>query len=192
MTGTERAGSGEAESGAARRDADATFRTTAVASVGGSLVVWWPAFTIGAYGQVFFPQILALWAVSTAVLLCALILRPPGAGLRTRWIALTLPSVWIVLSILTPPGGEGVQGLVVNIVSAVLTLVGTPFLAWLLLRIVIVGYVELSRRQRLTAVLITVIIAVISLVLGEIHHLYLTCADFTISGNDTPRGCSPR
>jgi hypothetical protein len=31
------------------------------------MAVWWPAFTLGAYGVVFFEQALSLWAAATAV-----------------------------------------------------------------------------------------------------------------------------
>jgi len=46
---------------------DRTTQATSVAVVAASLVVWWPAFDLGAYGVVFFQQLLSLWAASTAV-----------------------------------------------------------------------------------------------------------------------------
>jgi hypothetical protein len=48
------------------------LRATATAAVGGTLVVWWPAFTFGAYGAIFF-DVPALWAVATAVFLSGLV-----------------------------------------------------------------------------------------------------------------------
>lgn len=51
------------------------LRATATAAAGGTLVIWWPAFTFGAYNAIFFDDVLALWAVATSVLLTGLVLR---------------------------------------------------------------------------------------------------------------------
>ena len=45
---------------------DRTTQATSVAVVAASLVVWWPAFDLGAYGVIFFQQLLSLWAATTA------------------------------------------------------------------------------------------------------------------------------
>ncbi len=172
-----------------RREIDPTLRTTAIAAAGGSAATWWPAFTLGAYGEVFFEQLLTLWAVSTAVLLCALILGRAQAGVRLRWLTLALPSLWIAVSIISNAAND-VANLALLGVSAVLTLAGAPFLTWVLLRIVVAGYVELSRRQRMAAVLITAGVGVVAFVLGEINYLFLTCEDFLISGKSEPPHCA--
>ena len=51
---------------------DRITQATSVAVVAAALVVWWPAFDLGAYGVIFFQQMLALWAASTAVFLASL------------------------------------------------------------------------------------------------------------------------
>jgi len=48
---------------------DGTTQATSVAVVAASLVVWWPAVDLGAYGVIFFQQLLSLRAASTAVFL---------------------------------------------------------------------------------------------------------------------------
>ncbi|MGV9778678.1 hypothetical protein [Streptosporangium sp. NPDC003464] len=45
-------------------------------------MVWWPAFTLGAFNAVFFGSVLALWAAGMAVLL--------GSG--RRWLSLKYSS----------------------------------------------------------------------------------------------------
>jgi hypothetical protein len=54
---------------------DEGFRTAGIAVVGMSLVLWWPAFTIGAWGIMFFDQMLTVWVAATAAL--ALVLFQP-------------------------------------------------------------------------------------------------------------------
>ena len=57
----------------------------AAATVAAAGLGWWPAFTLGVYGVVFFEQHLALWAAATSAFLAAVLmggrrmLRRPAA-----------------------------------------------------------------------------------------------------------------
>ncbi|MFK0256367.1 hypothetical protein [Streptomyces sp. NPDC090445] len=166
---------------------DPALRATATASVGGTLVIWWPAFTLGAYNAVFFDNVLALWAVATTVLLSGVILRSRGAVPWGGWIALSLPSAWIVLAIVTPKS-HGYP--YVHYFEVVLTVVGAPVLAWLLSRLLVPDYAALPTFQRLGAVSVTIIVGVLAFLLGTFNYLFLTCADFEASGNNAPAGCA--
>ncbi len=48
---------------------DEDARRLAGASIAGAALGWWPAFTLGVYGVVFFEQLLALWAAATSAFL---------------------------------------------------------------------------------------------------------------------------
>ena len=48
---------------------DEDARRLAGTSIAGAGLGWWPAFTLGVYGVVFFEQHLALWAAATSALL---------------------------------------------------------------------------------------------------------------------------
>ncbi|MDT2008080.1 hypothetical protein FXW78_34205 [Rhodococcus opacus] len=55
----------------------------AAIAVATSLIVWWPAFTLGVYHAIFFAQIFALWAVATtAFFVGVLLLGRRGAARR--------------------------------------------------------------------------------------------------------------
>ena len=41
-------------------------RTVGAVAMAAAVVAWWPAFTVGAWGGVFFEQILTLWAAAAA------------------------------------------------------------------------------------------------------------------------------
>ncbi|MFD1938242.1 MULTISPECIES: hypothetical protein [Nonomuraea] len=167
-------------------DIDPTLRATAAAAAGGTLVIWWPAFTLGAYGAIFFDAVLTIWAVATAVLLSGLMLRTRGALPWGGWVALALPSFWIVLAVVAPR----VHGFhYLHYFEVVLTLVGAPILAWLLSRILLPDYADLPELHRMRAVAVTIAVGVLAFLLGKFNHLFLTCADFDISGNNTPSGC---
>jgi hypothetical protein len=145
---------------------------------------------LGAYGVIFFQQLLALWAASTAIFLVSL---TSGRRARVSWprrLALLLPSLWLLLAIVLPEVGVRTWSRALFYVAIVLTLAGMPFLAALLLRVTIAGYDQIPNRRRLLAAAIVGIVAITSFGLGKFNSRFLTCNDFVISGNDTPPSCS--
>ncbi|WP_062287644.1 hypothetical protein [Demequina phytophila] len=166
-------------------------RTVGAFVVATSTIIWWPAFQLGAWGQVFFEQILLLWAAATAALLVVLLKqggpRPPGPLLAS----LALPSLWVVAELATPPTG-GVVATVLRWFGAAVTLVGLPAMLWVLLTTLRHDLVEaVPARGWLAAAGVVTVIAVLSALLGWLHPYYLTCEDFSISGNSPPAGCTP-
>jgi hypothetical protein len=169
---------------------DRVTKATSVAAVAASLVVWWPAFTLGAYGVVFFEQTLSLWAASMAVFLVSL---TAGRRDRVSWprrLTLLLPSLWLLVAMVVPPGADTTTSRALFLMSVALTLVGIPYLAALLLRVSIAGYEQLPSRRRLVAAAVVAAVAVGAFVLGQINNRFLTCSDFTVSGNYAPPGCT--
>jgi hypothetical protein len=173
-----------------RTHVDRVTKATSVAAVAASLVVWWPAFTLGTYGVVFFQQTLSLWAASTAVFLVSLM---AGRRDRVSWprrLTLLLPSLWLLVAIVVPPGADTTTSRALFLMSVALTLVGIPYLAALLLRVSIAGYEQLPSRRRLVAAAVVAAVAIGAFVLGQINNRFLTCNDFTVSGNYAPPGCT--
>jgi hypothetical protein len=168
---------------------DRPTKATSVATVAAALVVWWPAFTLGAYGVVFFQQALSLWAASTAIFLVSI---TAGRRDRVSWprrLALLLPSLWLALAIAVPPGEDTPWSRALFYLAIVLTLAGIPFLAALLLRVTIVGYEQIPSRRRLVAAAVVGLVAIAAFGLGQFNNRYLTCNDFIVSGNDPPPAC---
>jgi hypothetical protein len=130
---------------------DRIMQATSVAVVAAALVVWWPAFDLGAYGVLFFNQFLSLWAASTAIFLASL---TAGRRARVSWarrLALLIPSLWLLLAFALPEGGARPWSRALFYMAVVLTLAGAPFLAALLLRVTIAGYEQIPSRRRLVA-----------------------------------------
>ena len=71
-------------------------------------------------------------------------------------------------------------------------LVGLPFTLWVLVQIV---WPDFGGRTRVGTkwliALVVVGVAVASFILGLNQAHFLTCEDFTISGNNPPAGCTP-
>jgi len=165
---------------------------TGVIMVGMAVVVWWPAFTFGAWGEIFFDDILALWAASTAAFVFVLIEhRPVGARLG-RALVLLLPSLWLLLNFVVDDDTADIGVALLDLSALAAILIGIPFTLWVLARIVWPDFSENTPRRVkwiIAAVVASVVIA--SFLLGVNQSKFLSCEDFTISGNSEPPGCTP-
>ena len=165
-------------------------RATGVIIVGMSLAVWWPAFTLGAWGSLFFEQLLTVWVAATAALVVVLI-QPKGEKNRLwRSLALLVPSCWLILALIIDPRDNGTWAVVLDVLGGFVSLLGLPATIWVLVRIIWPEFgvgIPLSRRVIVLVAVAT--IGVLSYELGVHNALFLTCGDFTISGNSEPPGC---
>lgn len=164
-----------------------------VVMVGMSAIAWWPAFTLGAWGEIFFDNILGLWAASTAAFVFVLVERRPVRGRLVRAFVLLIPTVWLVLNFLvSSQDPDDLGAAIVDLFALLVVIVGIPFTLWVLVRIIWPEFA--AERRRRTIWLITSVVlgvAVISLLLGMNQSRFLTCQDFAISGNSEPPGCTP-
>ncbi|WP_062461018.1 hypothetical protein [Demequina soli] len=189
---SEHEGEGPAVAPNPAQEAQRARRTVGAFVVGAATVIWWPAFTLGAWGRVFFEQILLLWAAATAALLVVLF-RQGGERPRGRVLAtLLVPTLWIVGEFVGSAADNPAVTQLVRWFGAIVTVVGLPTLVWVLLRTVRPDLVEAVPARGWAAAAATVgIIAAVSLVLGWLNPHFLQCEDFTISGNSPPPGCTP-
>lgn len=182
--------SGAADPASQDEPADQSRRVAAT-TVAAGLIGWWPAFTLGVYGVVFFEQILALWVAATSVFLVVALNRARDLQHQPAWLALLVPSLWIVLALALPAGGTSAAYTALYGFGVTVTLIGFPAMAALLVRILIPDAQRLRGRDATTAVAVVALIMTISYLLGSVHPRLLTCEDFTISGNYAPAGCTP-
>jgi hypothetical protein len=152
--------------------------------------VWWPAFRLGVYKAIFFEQFFALWAAATAAFIVAVLLL--GRRAQPAVYSLLLPSVWIVLTYMTPADTNDLGHDVLFWLGVAVTLAGLPAMVALVL-VMVVRDVEAITRGRDNAVAIGAVALVVALsyAIGTQHDRLLSCDDFKISGNDQPAGCTP-
>ncbi|KXX55308.1 hypothetical protein [Rhodococcus sp. LB1] len=173
----------------AARDTDLGVRRLAAIAVATSLLVWWPAFTLGVYNTVFFEQIFALWAAATTAFFVAVLLL--GRRAQPAVYSLLIPSVWIVLTWLTSADTTSLGHDILFWLGVVVTIAGIPAMVTLVLVMVVPGSEAVRGRDTAVAVGAIVLVVVLSFALGTQHPRLLTCDDFKISGNDQPAGCTP-
>jgi hypothetical protein len=170
---------------------DDGMRRVAVTTVAAAGIAWWPAFTLGAYGAVFFEQLLTLWAVATSVFLVAAATLRRRLVRRPAWWALLLPSLWLLATLVLPPSGDSVAYSLLFWFGVAVTVVGAPAMAAVLVRLILPGAARLDRGQAWVAVGVVGTVMATSYLLGVVNPRFLTCEDFTISGNFAPPGCTP-
>ncbi|QWT25295.1 hypothetical protein KPL76_05340 [Subtercola sp. PAMC28395] len=166
------------------------YQQLGVIVVGVSLAVWWPAFTLGAWGEIFFDNLLTVWAATTAAFIVVVLV--PGARKRLGWRLLTLllPSFWLVINIAVPADGGNLALALVALLGIGVILLGIPFTMWVLARVVWPDLSdEVPARGKLLVVFAVLLIAAGSFALGANESKFLTCEDFTVSGNSEPPGC---
>lgn len=160
-----------------------------VISVGMAVGVWWPAFTLGAWGELFFDTLLTLWVASTAAFVFVLIERRPVGRRLLRAFLLLLPSVWLVFSFIDFDTTDLVT-FIASAIALLVVLVASPLTVWVLARIMWPDFGENSTiRQRWLIVGVVVGIGVAAFLLGLNQEHFLTCREFTVSGNSEPPGC---
>lgn len=170
---------------------DADSQRIAAAAVAGAALGWWPAFTLGVYGAIFFIQHLTLWVVATSAFLAAALAGGRPVLRRPSSWTLLLPSLWMLLDLLLPPGGTSTVYRVLFWFGVLVTLLGMPLLAAFLVRLLIPGAGELRGKHAAIPVTVVGVVMVASFFLGTQHQHILTCQDFTISGNFAPENCTP-
>jgi len=160
--------------------------------VGISIAIWWPCFTLGAWGELFFDQLLTVWVAATAGLIVVLV-QPRSMGRRwSRIAALAVPSVWLLLAFIDDAQTADLMTDIVTLLGIVIGVVGIPFTLWTLSRVLWPDlFAGLRLRARVGVAAIVVLIGIASLLLGAAQERFLTCQDFEVSGNSRPPGCVP-
>ena len=169
---------------------DEDARRLAGAAIAGASLGWWPAFTMGVYGVIFFEQHLALWAAATSAFLALGLARGVRVWRRPAALALLLPSLWMALAWILPVGGTSGFYQALYWFGVVITVFGLPALAAFLVRVLIPGAERLHGGERYAAIGVVALVMATAFLLGTQHPRMLTCEDFTISGNFAPEGCA--
>ncbi len=116
--------------------------------------------------------------------------RPVGSRLWRAFILL-LPSVWLVLSFVDLETTD-LLAFLATLFGLLVVIIASPLTVWVLARIMWPDFGEsASPRQRWLIVGVVGGIALASFLLGVNQEHFLTCEEFTVSGNSEPPGCRP-
>ena len=179
--------------GAGTRDAtglDSRTRRVVPSAMAASAIGWWPAFTLGVYGVIFFEQHLALWAAATSAFLAVCLTAGRAAWRRPVTYALLLPSFWLLLVWLLPVTAGTGYDWALFWSGLLITLLGMPVLTAFMVRLLLPEAHQLHGRDARLVIVVVLAVMLASYGLGTQHQHMLSCDDFTISGNFAPDNCT--
>jgi hypothetical protein len=170
------------------------MRTFLLSAIAMSVAAWNVAFFLGVFDTIFFDKVFAVWVAATTVFLGSFFIPDERLSLPFGWggrVILALPTVWLLAALIDDRNIEQAftDGLVLW--SSIATgLVSLPYLLYVGVILVTPGDRGLSSPRLLAALAtIVVVIGALGFVIGRYNHVFLTCWDFRVSGNDVPHRC---
>jgi hypothetical protein len=145
-------------------------------------------FNLGAFGVIFFDQLLAVWVISTVVFAGSLVGSLPPRTWPRRLILL-LPTLWIVAAWVDNTFGLTTGDRVAFTLTVAVTIIALPFVAWILITVINADFANLPRGRKGVVMAAVGLFMIIGFVIGARNDMFLNCGDFTISGNDLPANC---
>ncbi len=152
-------------------------------------------FWLGVFGTVFFEHLFFVWVAATVALVASLFVPPVDAlpaivSWRGR-ILLLVPTLWLIVEAINNTealGGVWAWGhWVVAIITAGITM---PYIIYVLVLVVVPDVDRLQHRKlRIALVSIAAMIALSGYLIGSNHHVFLSCEDFKVAGDDIPDNC---
>jgi len=163
-------------------------RATLLITAGSATVAFTVGFNYGAFGVVFFGQLLTIWLVATVVLVGSLVSGlPPNTW--PRRLVLLVPSLWLVAAWLDNTSVFDSSERFAFALTVAVTLFVLPFVAWILITTINSDFVDLPGRKKGIVIVSVGLFIVVGLAFGARNDVFLTCDDFKISGNDLPANC---
>ncbi len=170
---------------------DDDSRRVAAAAVAAAAIGWWPAFTLGVHGVVFFEQRFSLWAIATSAFLVLGLVKGIKVWRRPAVLSLLLPSLWLLVAWVLPAGGTSPASQALVWFGVAVTVIGMPALGAFVVRLLIPEAHRMRGTEAAIAGGVVVLVMLAAYGLGTQHARLLTCDDFTVSGNLAPAGCAP-
>ncbi len=165
-------------------------RATLLITAGSATVAFAVGFNLGAFGVIFFGQLLAIWVIATVVLVGSLVSDlPPDTW--PRRLVLLVPSLWIIAAWIDSNYSFNRSERFVFAMTVIVTLIVLPAVAWVLVTVVNTDFAELPGRKKGVVIATVGLFIVIGFAFGARNDMFLDCEDFKISGNDLPVNCVP-
>jgi hypothetical protein len=163
-------------------------RATLLITAGSAGVAFAVGFNFGAFGVVFFDQLLTIWVIATVVLVASIVSDlPPNTW--PRRLILLIPSLWLVAAWIDNTFTFENEEKVVFALTVVITVFVLPAVAWILITAINTDFANLPGRSKGIVIAAVGVFIVVGFAFGARNDLFLDCGDFQISGNDRPANC---
>lgn len=168
--------------------ATASDRATLLIIAGSAIVAFNVGFNLGAFGVVFFDQLLAVWVIASVVMVASIVSKLPPRTWPRR-LVLFIPTLWLIAAWIDNRYSFNSDERIVFALTVTVTIFVLPVVAWILITAVNADFAELPGRKKGIVIGITGLFLIIGLGFGARNDLLFNCGDFKISGNDLPANC---
>lgn len=169
-------------------DATPSNRATLLIAAGSASVAFMVGFNFGAFGVVFFDQLLTIWVLAAVVFVASIVSDTPPRTWPQR-LVLLVPSLWLVAAWLDNTSAFELQDNAVFALTVVVTVFVLPAVAWIMITVINADFANLPGRSKGVVVATVGLFIIMGIVLGARNDTFLNCGDFKISGNDLPANC---
>jgi len=164
-------------------------------TVGLAAYVWDLSFNFGAFGVIFIRHIIAIWIFSISILLIAIVVEREILPGNKWWggFMLGLPSVWLITRIVDESAKAGqLTDHLLQVASILSMVISLPYLIYLFFYFTNPNMIRLERKALAGLAAIVVLIAIVGYTLGSHNYLIMSCENFIVSGQDTPKNCTEK
>lgn len=169
-------------------DATPSSRATLLVAAASAGIAFMVGFNLGAFGVVFFDQLLTIWVIATVILVASIVSDTPPNTWPQR-LVLLVPSLWLVAAWIDNTFTLESQERMVFALTVVVTIFVLPAVGWILITVINADFANLPGRNKGIVITTVGLFIVIGFALGARNDLFLDCGDFKISGNDRPANC---
>ena len=161
-----------------------------IAAVGLSVASWPFSFTLGAYGEVFYQDVMTIWVASVAALIAAAVIgRTEQGEVYFNWwgaIVLLIPSMLMFAEV----AGVAGNSTFVSVLEWLLLLAALPYVGFILLSVAAPDTMELHNPRLIFGLAgCLVVINTASFGIGYFNAYFFNCDDFIRAGDEAPSGC---
>ena len=171
-------------------DATPSDRATLLITAGSASVAFAVGFNLGAFGVVFFDQLLTVWVIATVILGASIVSNLPPSTWPRR-LVLLVPSLWLIAAWIDNSFSFNSDERIVFALTVVVTMFVLPVVAWILITAINTDFAELPGRRKGIVIATVGLFIIIGFAIGARNDMILNCGDFKISGNDLPANCVP-
>ena len=169
-------------------ESSASDRAALLIAAGSATVAFTVGFNLGAFGVVFFDQLLVVWVVATIVLVASIVSDLPPATWPRR-LVLLVPSLWLVAAWIDNQYSFDNGEKIVFALTVIITMFVLPAVAWILITAINTDFADLPGRKKGIVIAIVGLSMLMGFGFGARNDLFLDCQDFKVSGNDLPANC---
>ena len=169
-------------------EAPPSDRATLLITVASASVAFVLGFNLGAFGVIFFDQLLTVWVISTIVFVASIVSDIPPHTWPRRLVLLT-PTLWIVASWMDNTFGIATFDRIAFTLTVGVTVFVLPLVAWILITVINADFANLPATRKGVVIASIAFFIIVGFAIGARNDMFLNCGDFKISGNDLPSNC---